>query len=212
LPSEQPPTSVAELDAASDERLSSLAVADEPADRVEPECPISYEVVAGDYWIRLADASGVDIDDLLDLNGASLRTPLFPGASICLPAGAAAPAPPTTAAPTPVPKPTAPPTTKPPATTPPRPASPGEVEAIIREIWPDDLEERALEIALRESKLDPTARNFCCYGVFQIYYDVHDRWLGDLGITSAEQLFDPRVNTYAAFVLYQRAGGFGPWT
>ncbi len=83
--------------------------------------------------------------------------------------------------------------------------------AIIREVWPDHLEDKAIEIAWRESNHIPTARNFCCYGLFQIYYSVHSSWLAGIGITSADQLFDPRKNATAAYTLYQRAGGWGPW-
>jgi hypothetical protein len=78
-------------------------------------------------------------------------------------------------------------------------------------VWPDELEERALQIVDRESNFVPTAKNYCCYGLFQIYYEVHRSWLADIGITSATQLFDPATNARAAYVLYQRAGGFGPW-
>jgi hypothetical protein len=40
---------------------------------------------------------------------------------------------------------------------------------------------------------------------------VHRAWLGDIGITSADQLYDPTLNARAAFALYERAGGWGPW-
>jgi LysM repeat protein len=202
-----------------------------------PECPVDYEVVAGDFWIRLADESGTPLADLLDVNDATLDTALFPGGSICLPEGADIPAPPTTASPATTNAPVstnsrpaaAPPTTSPPVTTKkpaptktaapppaaPRPpattASPSEVQAIIRAVWPDELENRAIEIAQRESRFIPTARNFCCYGVFQMYWSVHKGWLAGLGITSAEQLYDPTLNARAALALYERSGGWGPW-
>ena len=57
----------------------------------------------------------------------------------------------------------------------------------------------------------PTAKNFCCYGLFQIYWNVHKSWLADIGITSDQQLYDPATNARAAYALYQRAGGWGPW-
>ena len=57
----------------------------------------------------------------------------------------------------------------------------------------------------------PTAKNFCCYGIFQMYWEVHDVWLVDIGITSASQLYDPATNARAALALYERAGGWGPW-
>ncbi len=107
---------------------------------------------------------------------------------------------------------TTPPTsTEPPVTAPPNQYSAGEADAIIREVWPDDLEDEAVRIASRESHLVPTARNSCCIGLFQIYYGVHRGWLATIGVTSAAQLFDPRVNAQAAFTLYQRSGGFGAW-
>ena len=93
-----------------------------------------------------------------------------------------------------------------------RPPAPdaASVEAIIREIWPDDLEERALAIAKRESKLNPSVHNWCCYGVFAIYFDMGKNFLPQMGITSAEQLFDARTNITAAYKLYTLAG-WDPW-
>jgi hypothetical protein len=85
-----------------------------------------------------------------------------------------------------------------------------EVDAIIREVWPDELEEEAVRIARRESNLKPTARNYCCYGLFQLYFSVHKNWLATIGVTSAAQLFDPRVNAKAALALQIR-NGWGPW-
>jgi hypothetical protein len=202
---------------------------------VETGCSTEYDVVEGDYWIRLAEGSGVSITDLLAANDATSDSALYPGATICLPAGASMPPPPPVATNPPAPSTSAPKQTTPSATTPTTPApttvkptrtttptttptppantaaTPAEVQAIIRTIWPDDLEARAIEIAWRESNHNPTARSSCCYGLFQIHYTAHRSWLNGLGITSAEQLFDPEVNTYAAFALYQRAGGFGPW-
>ena len=197
-------------------------------------CGVDYTVVPGDFWIRLADAADVALADLLSVNDATVDTPLYPGSEICLPVGADTPAPPATTAPkvtsttttstaTTQPATTQPATTQPattqPATTQPAttqpvatvPAGPADVEAVIREVWPDELEDRALEIAFRESRYVPTAKNFCCYGLFQMYWEVHRSWLGDLGITSAEQLYDPATNARAAYALYQRAGGWGPW-
>ena len=199
------------------------------------DCALEYEVVAGDFWIRIADGSGAALADVLAVNDSTVSTSLYPGRSICLPEGATTPPSPvsTTAAPTSTASPTtrtsgtsssgstasatpatAPPVTTPATTPPPLPASsagPGEVEAIIRSVWPDELEARALEVAWRESNYKPTARNSCCYGVFQVYWSVHRSWLSDLGITSADQLYDPATNARAALALYLRAGGWGPW-
>jgi LysM repeat protein len=227
-------TEPSEADSSSDS-IAAPAEAEEPAVRVEPVCPGEYEVVLGDFWIRIADGAGVTVSDLLELNGAGSNTPLYPGSSICLPEGARTPPPPppvtqppttapaTTAPATTAPATTAPATTAPPATVapttapttaapaPPTPTAPADIEQIIRDVWPDELEERALEIAWRESNYVPTAKNYCCYGIFQMYWDVHKGWLSDMGITSADQLYDPTTNARAAYALYERAGGWGPW-
>ena len=85
-----------------------------------------------------------------------------------------------------------------------------EVESIIRQVWPDDLEDHALAIAQRESHLIPTSHNYCCYGLFAIYYEAGKRLLNSIGVTSPQQLFDPWVNTRAALAIYQVAG-WDPW-
>ena len=54
-------------------------------------------------------------------------------------------------------------------------------------------------------------RTYCCFGVFQIYFAVHRGWLAGVGVTAPAQLYDPRVNATAAYTLYLRAGGWGPW-
>ena len=61
-----------------------------------PPCTNEYSAVAGDYWLRIADAVDVSLGKLLTLNQATAQTPLYPGSEVCLPPGAAAPAPPTT--------------------------------------------------------------------------------------------------------------------
>lgn len=85
-------------------------------------------------------------------------------------------------------------------------ADPSSVEAMIREVWPANLADRAVAIAYRESRFVPTVRTWCCFGVFQI----HKIHLAGLGLTSVEQLYDPRINIEAAYRLYQ-AAGWGPW-
>ena len=85
-----------------------------------------------------------------------------------------------------------------------------QVESIIRQVWPDDLEDQALAIAQRESHLIPTSHNYCCYGLFAIYYEAGKRLLNSIGVTSPQQLFDPSVNTRAALAIYQVAG-WDPW-
>ena len=124
-------------------------------------------------------------------------------------------APTTTVAPTTVAPSTPAPTTAPSTTVPSSPstlASPEEVQRLIREIWPAELHEKALQVAWRESNYRANAYNgWCCYGVFQIYWTVHRSWLDDFGINSTADLYDARKNITAAYALYQRAGGWGPW-
>lgn len=170
-------------------------------------CTTSYTVRAGDSWFAIASRHRIAVSKLYAANGASASTPLYPGRTICLPSGstggnsggssgggaAAAPAP----APAPAPA---------------RAYSRAEVEQIVREVWPDEHEEQALVIVRRESNFVPTARNWCCVGLFQIYWNVHRGWLGQIGVTSRDQLFDPRVNAQAALALFMRSGGWGPWT
>jgi hypothetical protein len=240
-----------ETTGSTDDAGSTAAQSEETVSAVAAEqlCAIDYEVRSGDFWLRLADGAGVDLDELLDANAASTDTPLYPGRSICLPAGSKTPSPPPAAGsgsgsgsstgssggssastsgggsagsqptPTAAPKPasTAPPTTAAPTTTapppppPPPPPAPAQVEQIIRNVWPDELEDHALEIAWRESNYKANVKNYCCYGLFQIYWTVHRGWLQEMGIGSSEQLFDAETNTRAAYALYQRAGGWGPW-
>ena len=120
---------------------------------------------------------------------------MFAGRSVCLPSGATAPS---SAAATP-------------STVTVRAYTAAENEAIIRAVWPDELEEEAMRIARRESNLQNRAKNSCCYGLFQIHWNAHKSWLSGMGVTNAGQLLDPNVNVAAAYALYQRAGGFGPW-
>jgi LysM repeat protein len=181
-------------------------------------CTKSYTVKPGDAWTTIAARHKVSVEALYSVNRSNSRTVLFAGRTICLPANASTPSstPPTTTPPVTVPPTTAPaPTTtaRPPATVPPAKTNwtQAEVIAIIRQVWPDHLEEKAIAIAWRESNHKPGVRNFCCFGLFQIYWNVHKGWLASMGITSAEQLYHPQANAYAALVLYNRAGGWGPW-
>ena len=175
-------------------------------------CNKSYTVVAGDYWILIAKKASVTLKELLAANKATTSAALYPGRAVCLPSTASTPM---TAAPTIEAKPT--PTTVKPTPTTAAPAPPlqsytkTQVAQIIRDVWPDELEDEAIRIATRESNLAPTAKNSCCYGLFQVYYQVHKGWLATIGITSATQLFDPRTNAYAGYVMYLRSNGWGPW-
>lgn len=70
----------------------------------------------------------------------------------------------------------------------------------------------AITVARRESNFRANAYNgWCCHGVFQIHWSAHRGWLGEMGITSVEQLYDARTNIEVAYRIYQRAGGWGPW-
>jgi len=191
-----------------------VAAARTEAVKVAPVCAAKYTVAAGDAWILIANRAGVTTKALLAVNGATTSTPLYPGRSICLPAGATTPtAPKVTTTTT---KKVTTTTVKPTTTTakkvaPAKTYTRAQVEAIIREIWPDELEDEAVRIATRESNLVPTAQNYCCTGLFQIYFSVHKSWLAKIGVTSAAQLKDPRVNAFAALVLYNRSGSWAPW-
>jgi hypothetical protein len=228
-----------------------------PAEQPSVACGLDYTVVAGDYWLRLAEESGADLADVLGVNGATVETPLYPGEEICLPHGSTRPPPPTTAPPTtvpattappvtqasttastdtgsspdaaPTPTATAPPTTAPattapattapattaPATTAPRVsnASPEQVRQMIREVFPEDQHEMAINVARRESGLRADAYNgWCCHGIFQIHWQAHRSWLQGQGITSSTQLHDARTNIELAYQIYLRADGWGPWS
>ena len=88
--------------------------------------------------------------------------------------------------------------------------SKAEVEAIIRSVFPPEEADEAVRIAARESHLVPTVRNWCCYGLFQIYFQMNKKTLAAIGVTSAEQLYDPTINAQAAYAIFQRSG-WAPW-
>jgi LysM repeat protein len=228
-PATSPATESTVLDTTASNTISS-ALAGFSAQAIEAAAPTTtelvcvkdYEVAAGDYWILIAQKVSVSLSDVLAANAATVDTPLYAGRTVCLPAAASAPttaAPATTAAVRATTTTVTAPTTAAKATTtstaagaaPTNHYSRAEVEAIIREVWPDELEDEAVRIATRESNLVPTARNYCCFGLFQLYFSVHRAWLGQIGVTAAEQLYDPMLNSYAAYAMYLRAGGWGPW-
>jgi len=254
--------------AADDVAVDDVALDEVPVDPVAVSCGLDYTVVAGDYWLRLAEESGADLADVLGVNAATIETPLYPGDEICLPAGASRPAPPTTVPVTTAPATTAPattaavsadssassnsgsgvgsspeasssassssgttastappattvpattvPATTVPATTAPPPvsnASPEQVRQMIREVFPEDQHEMAINVARRESSLRANAYNgWCCHGIFQIHWQAHRSWLQGQGITSSNQLYDARTNIELAYQIYLRAGGWGPWS
>jgi hypothetical protein len=154
---------------------------------VEAACTPTYVVKRGDSWWSIAHSNNVKLGNLLRVNSASQSTMIRPKDRICLPKGD--------------------------MTTAVRYTN-EEIVQIIREIWPDELENRAIAIARRESKLRPGVvgiPNECCYGLFQIYFRWHKSWLPTIGVTRAQQLLDPRVNARAALEIYRRNNGWGPW-
>jgi len=174
-----------------------------------PVCGSTYVVRPGDSWTLIADRASIATTQLLATNGATVRDMLYPDDELCLPPGVRVVIPTTTVAERPA-------TSSVPATTttteviPPAPSS-NVAEAIIRSVWPDDLEDRAVEIAVRESRLQANAHNWCCVGLFQIHWGAHKSWLSSIGVTTKAQLYDAETNARAALALYERAGGWGPW-
>ncbi len=173
-----------------------------------PKCSGQYTVKAGDSWSLIASRHSVTSTELASVNDKKVRSTLLIGDVLCLPVGAKAPA----------------------ATSAPRPSSGGsssgptrtytraELEQIVRDAWPDELERRAFYVVDRESRWTPNVKNAwpsrenpCCYGLFQINWTAHKSWLKDHGVTTPTQLFDPVVNAKMAYVIYQRAGSWQPW-
>ena len=151
-------------------------------------CAATYTVKSGDSWWRIAEKNNTNLRKVLTLNNAKKTTKLLVGNTVCVPAPAQ-------------------------VTPPAQNFTRAEVIQFIRDAWPDELEERALAIAQRESKLRPGAvsGSGCCYGLFQIYYRWHKTWLSNVGVNSARDLLDPRLNAIAAYRMYQRNNGWGPW-
>lgn len=208
--------------------VAEVAVPQQAEAERDDTCSLTYVVVAGDYWLGIAERAEVSGYELATANGVSLSDALYPGDVLCLPAGARypVPPPPATTQPPGTPAPTAPPTTQappttaaPPTTDPPSTTEPptsytaDEVKDIIRYVWPDDQEQKAIDIAWRESNWKPWVYNgWCCYGLFQIYWNVHKSWLDEVGVYSSSDLLDPWLNSKAAYMLYQRSGNsWGPW-
>ena len=155
----------------------------------------TYTVVRNDSWSRIASKAGITMGELLKLNDAKTSTFLLIGDTVCVPR-----------------------TSKlgvdskalkllPPA----RIYTVKESRQIIRDVWPDRLEEKAFAIVRRESHTNAAAYSSCCVGLFQIKWESHKSWLATIGIDSAHDLLDAEVNAKAALQLYRRAGGWGPW-
>jgi LysM repeat protein len=159
-------------------------------------CAKTYTAVPNDSWNRIATKVKVKMSLLLQVNKATASTLLLIGDVICLPKSAITKAPATSGL-----------KLKAPA----KRYSVKQSTAIIREIWPDKLENRAIAIAKRESHLNAAAWNSCCVGLFQINWQSHKSWLVGIGITSAQQLLDARVNAKAGYAIYKRSNSWGAW-
>lgn len=159
-------------------------------------CGVTYTTVRNDSWSRIAQKKKVTLQELLKVNAATTKTKIFVGDVVCLPKSAVK-------------------TTEtrvglvlpPPA----KVYSAKRSKKIIREVFPDRLEERALAIAQRESRMNAAGYNWCCVGLFQINWWSHSKWLAGLGVTAPEMLLDAQVNAEAALALYKRSNGWGPW-
>jgi LysM repeat protein len=159
-------------------------------------CGVSYKTVRGDSWSRIAQKRKVSLKELLQVNSATTKTKIFVGDVLCLPKSA------TSATQT---------SKRLVLGPPPKIYSAKKSTAIVREVFPVRLHTRALAIVKRESRFNAAAYNWCCVGLFQINWYAHNKWLGEMGITTPEQLLDARVNAEAAYALYKRSNGWGPW-
>ena len=82
---------------------------------------------------------------------------------------------------------------------------------MIREVWPADSVEKAIEVARLESGYRNWAYNgSCCYGVFQIHYQAQKRRLTARGV-GLQGLYDPRVNISVALEIFLEQG-WSPWS
>jgi hypothetical protein len=150
------------------------------------------------------------------VSSAGHTTPWHPPRTTTSTASVKRASPPPTAAPrrtttTTTPRRTSPPTTKAPPPTTAKVHTYTGVEAIIRSVWPASLADHAVFIANRESHLIPTSHNYCCYGIFALYFNQLPASLrARFGLTTASQLYDPLLNSRVAYALYQIAG-WKPW-
>lgn len=167
--------------------------------KVATGCVKTYTVKRNDSWSKIADKVHVPMQLLLKVNKANAKTMILIGDVICLPRAAV------TEAGTPSPS------TGLKLNPPAKRYTPSQAAAIIKEVFPDDLEQRAIAIAKRETHLNPAAYSWCCVGLFQLKWDSHKKWLMAMGIGSAQELLDPYVASRAALQLYRRSNGWSPW-
>ncbi len=89
--------------------------------------------------------------------------------------------------------------------------SSAQVMALIRQMWPADSVDKALEVASKESGYDSRAFNgWCCYGVFQINYGSQYQRLNNRGL-GLEWLYDAKVNIEIAIEIFNEQG-WAPWS
>ena len=163
--------------------VSLLAVL--PSNVHAQQCSNAYTAKRGDSWWSIAQSANTTLNKIFKINNATAKTQILVGDEICIPVRTSAP----------------------------QSLSRAQVIQLIRDAWPDDLEEKAITIAQRESNLSPRAvsSSKCCYGLFQIYYRFHKSWLPNVGVNSANELLNPQLNAVAAYRMYQRSNGWGPW-
>jgi hypothetical protein len=173
-----------------------------------PQCGAKFNVQLGDSWSLLADYAGVGTRELLQVNKANARTVIVPGDELCVPSGARMrrPAPVVTTQPA---RQAASP--KPVVVVAAKRFTVAQSTQIIRDVFPDALEKRALELAQRETHTNAAAYNFCCYGLFQIHFQAHKSWLATIGVTNPSQLLDAGTNARAALTLYKRSNSWAAW-
>ncbi len=164
--------------------------------KVATGCVKTYEVKPNDSWSRIADKVHVPMQLLLKVNKSGTKTLILIGDVICLPRAAVTQASPGSGL-----------KLNPPA----KRYTAHQSAAIIKEVFPDDLEQRAIAIAKRETHLNPAAWNSCCVGLFQMKWESHKKWLQAMGIGSAQEMLDPYVASRAALQLYRRSNGWSPW-
>jgi hypothetical protein len=188
------------------------AVLPQPA-AVAPAAPVSKKVTTTFDIQSLPDAVPVNQQPPATAAAKPVATTTKPAVTTAKPvATTAKPAPkPTAPAAKPAPAPT---TAKPAPTTtakPNRQYSTEEVKSLIRQMWPADSVDKALDVAWKESNYLAGADNgFCCLGVFQINYASHQRRLAARGL-GRNGLFDARVNIEIALEIF-REQGWSPWT
>ena len=173
-----------------------------------PQCGAKFSVQLGDSWSLLADYAGVGTRELLQVNRANARTVIVPGDELCVPSGARMRRPAPVATTQPARRASSP---KPVVVVAAKRFTVAQSTQIIRDVFPDALEKRALEIVQRESHTNAAAYNFCCYGLFQIHFQAHKSWLATIGVTSPSQLLDAGANARAALTLYKRSNSWAAW-